>query len=346
MKKFLKIIISLSLPITITAAPLLSSCTQQNDVMILTYNIDATRDSNLYSHTITTWISFISNDNKQEITNLLSSVAKLISSDQDQEFQFSDDAYVDGVPMSTYNNINPTRGDLLFVIKDGSKQYNVNLQNLFIYTSDAFTPPTKSTYTFNQVNLSTIENTNYTDIIDSTWTLAFNSTTNGSGFVIPPNLYVIKSKELRKLENSNQEQYIIVYDIDSNYKEQISLLSNADAFTSITVTVNLSPYLNKELKTDFDLDKTEINKAFGNDATLSSIQAMSEVDIFNKLKLYVDSLQTIQPLRDCVDKNDSTKISGFAKQVSIGNDNELTIKFQTNSDYIETYRYTFVLNFA
>lgn len=346
MKKFLKTIISLSLPITIAVTPLLSSCTQQNNVMILTYNIDATRDSNLYSHTITTWISFISNNNKQEITNLLSSIANSISNDQDQEFQFSDNAYVDNVPIPTYNNANPTRGDLLFVIKDDNKQYNVNLQNLFIYTSGAFTPPAKSAYTFDQINLSTIENTNYVDIIDSTWTLAFNSTTNGNGFVIPPNLYVIKSKELRKLENSNQEQYIIVYDIDLDYREQISLLSNASAFTSITVTVNLSPYLNKELKTNFNLDKAEINKAFGNGTTLSSIQAMSEVDIFNKLKLYVDSLQTIQPLRDCVDKNDSTKISDFTKQVSIGNDNELTIKFQTNSDYIETYRYTFVLNFA
>ncbi len=346
MKNFWKIIISLSLPTTIIATPLLSSCTQQNDIMILTYNIDATKDSNLYSHTITTWISFITNNNKQKIIQLLSSIANLISNDQNSEFQFSDKAYIDSIPRPVYTNTNPTRGNLLFVIKDGSKQYNVNLQNLFIYTSDIFIPPTKSTYTFDQVNLPTIENTNYTDVSDSTWTLVFNSTTNGSGFVIPPNLYVIKAKVLIKSENSNQHQYIIVYDIDPNYKGQISLLSNSSAFTSIIVTVNLSPYLNKELKTNFDLDKAEINKAFGNDATLSSIQAMSEVDIFNKLKLYVDDLQTIQPLRDCVDKNDSTKISGFTKQVSIGNDNELTIKFQTNSDYIETYRYTFVLNFA
>ncbi len=346
MKKFWKIIIGLSLPTTIAATSLLSSCVQKDNVTVSAHNIDATKDSNLYSHTITTWISFITNNNKQKIIQLLSSIANLISNDQNLEFRFSDKAYIDSIPRPVYNNTNPTRGNLLFVIKDYDKQYDINLQNLFIYTSDIFIPPTQSTYTFDQVDLPTIENTNYTDVSDSTWTLVFNSTTNGSGFVIPPTLYVIKAKTLIKSEIANQYKYVIVYDIDPNYKGQISLLSNASAFTSIKVTVNLSPYLNKELKTDFNLGQTEINKAFGNNTTLSSIQAMSEVDIFNKLKLYVDSLQTIQPLRNCVDKNDSTKILGFSKQVSIGNSNELTIKFQTNSDYLETYRYTFVLNFV
>lgn len=346
MKKFWKTILGLSLSATIAAASLLSSCVQKDNATVSTYNINATKDSNLYAHTITEWISFITNNNKPKIAQLLSSIASFISNKQNSEFQFSDKAYIDSVPRPVYTNTNPTRGNLLFVIKDDDKQYDINLYNLFIFASGIFIPPTQSTYTFDQVNLSPIENTNYTEISDATWTLAFNSTTDGSEFVIPPTLYVIKAKALIKSEIANQYKYVIVYDIDPNYKGQVSLLSNASAFTSIIVTVNLSPYLNKELKTNFTLDQTEINKAFGENTTLSSIQAMSEVDIFNKLKLYVDSLQTIQPLRNCVDKNDPTKVSGFSKQVSIANSNELTIKFQTNRNDIETYRYTFVLNFV
>lgn len=322
----------------------LTSCSSTSQVNTYSYVIDTSDFNEFKSLTATSLLTDIANNNTKQTDALLAVIAKSISNQTQKEFAFSSDAYFTGTYKKKYNNTNPTRTTLQLEIKDGSNLYVVDLENMFTFASSGFIPPTQYTYVFDQLNLSTIENTSYLDIDDASWTSAFNST-NNNGYVIPPTVYVIKSKTYRQLTNSTA-QYVIVYSVDSDYLEQINGLPNASSFRDITVTVNLSPYLDKQLQTEFTLTVENIKTAFGANATLQTVQSMQEVEVFNKLKTYVSTLGNIQPLRDCISTTDATKVEGFSRVASITNSNQLIIKFKSNANYINGFNYSFVLNFA
>ncbi|MBR2651969.1 hypothetical protein IKD56_01025 [bacterium] len=158
--------------------------------------------------------------------------------------------------------------------------------------------------------------------------------------IIPQFGYTITKKTV---DPNNELIYTITYSVDELYAYQISLLPNASNFQDIVITVNLSPYIGKKLQRDFALSQTEINLAFGDNASIDSVYNLPPLTIYQKLAEYVRiNLPGIQPIRDCLENNSPV---GFQKIKDITSPNVLTVKFESNSSSIIKYKYIFKLTF-
>lgn len=328
--------------------PAVSACaTETTQVETKSYSLDALTNTTLNQYTSGDIIYAVLNNNSNVIDVVLSEISNSIkTTDNDNSFNFTNNAYFSATPYQEYNSSNPTYTNLVLNIKDNDTIYKVTIENMFVMSSTNFVPPSNYSYSFNQVNLYAIKDTIYNSVNNSTWTTVFNAT-NSSEYVIPPNIYEIKSKVYQTTTNTNYGGiYTITYGVATDYVEQIKTLSNADLFKDIVVVVNLSPYIGKVLETSFLLKQDAITQAFGENATIDSVRSMYELDVYERLKSYVSTISGVQPLRDCISKTDSNKIVGYQISNSITTPNILLISFQTNSDSLETYTYTFMLEFS
>ena len=328
--------------------PAISSCSNVSvKLKTKSYSLDALTNTTLNQYTSGDIIYAILNNNSNVIDVLLNEVESNIKkTDNNTSFAFTSNVYFSATPHQEYNSSNPTYTNLVLKITDGNTAYNITLENMFVMSSTNFVPPSNYSYSFNQVDLYSISNVAYNEINNSIWTSAFNAS-NSSSYIIPPSIYEIKSKTYQPTTNTNYGGiYTITYGVATDYVDQIKTLSNASSFKDIVVVVNLSPYIGKVLETSFKLDQSAINSAFGDNTTIDTVRNMYELDIYEKLKDYVATISTVQPLRDCISKTDSTKVEGYQLSNSITSPNTLYISFQTNSDSLNTYTYTFVLEFS
>lgn len=335
------------LPIALPLATCVNTTPQINEQKVIALEIDSSDQtlSSLRNKTVIEWKEILENQNSEQ--SILFDIIKTNLSTTEEPFNWSNDMYVKTVTQVTNSN-NYSLSNLNVKIDNINEIIDVTIKNLFIYGNSLFTPPTTYTYTFDQTSLSQIEEIEYKNINDSQWTNAFNNTLV-DGFIIPPIGYYIVSKELEPVENPTK--IIITYGMNPIYQSQINSLPNADQFKDIVITVNLSPYNGKTYRDTFTLssnngNKNEIEACFGEGATFESINALPELEIYNKLKDYVSTLEngTVQPLRNCISTTNANKIVEFSKTTSIGN-TSMKIVFSSNSTYIKKYFYTFVLQF-
>lgn len=314
--------------------PMISSCTTTAvKLKTKSYSLDVLTNTTLNQYTSGDIIYAILNNNSNVVDVVLSEIESSIKkTDSNTSFAFSSSVYFSAKPVQEYNSSNPTYTNLVLKITDSNTIYDITLKNMFVMSSTNFTPPSNYSYSFNQVDLYTISDVTYSEINNATWTSAFNAT-DSSSYIIPPSIYEVKSKTYQTTTNTNYGGiYTITYGVATDYVDQIETLSNASSFKDIVVVVNLSPYIGKVLETSFKLDQTAISTAFGEDATIDTIRSMYEIDVYEKLKDYVATISTVQPLRDCISKTDSTKVVGYQLSNSITSPNTLYISFQTNSD--------------
>lgn len=349
MGKRLKIFASLFASVITLGAvtPVISSCATTTEFKTKSYSLDVLTNTTLNQYTSGDIIYAILNNNSNVIDVLLNEVESSIQkTDNNTSFAFTSNVYFNATPHQEYNASNPTYTNLVLKIADGNIAYNITLENMFVMSSTNFVPPNNYSYSFDQVDLYSISGVTYNEINNSSWTSAFNAT-DSSSYIIPPSIYEVKSKTYQTTTNTNYGGiYTITYGVATDYEDQIKTLSNASSFKDIVVVVNLSPYIGKVLETSFKLDQTAISTAFGEEATIDTIRSMYEIDVYEKLKDYVATISTVQPLRDCISKTDSTKVVGYQLSNSITSPNTLYISFQTNSDSLSTYTYTFVLEFS
>lgn len=348
-KRYKYFLSSFMLVVSIGATtPIFSSCASSTiKVETKTYNLDVLTNDTLNKFTSNDIIYAILSNNSNVVDIVLSEIEnKIKTSENDTSFSFTNDVRFSSTPKQEYNSSNPTYTNLVLKITDLNTIYDITLQNMFTMSSTNFVPPSNYYYSFDQVNLFAIKDTIYNTISNSAWTAVFNAT-NTLNYIIPPNIYEVKSKVYKVTTNSQYGGiYTITYGISEDYVQQINTLSNAKLFKDIVVVVNLSPYVGKVLETSFMLDQNAINKTFGEGTTIDSIRNMYELNVYERLKEYVANINTVQPLRDCVSKTDSTKIVGYQVSNSITSPNKLHIYFQTNFDSLDTYTYTFVLEFS
>ena len=330
---------TIAIPI-VTSVSCATISQQQKNVDII---IDTKMDegyTDLRKYTYNEWVSFIKEFCDQGNNEQISELFALI---QKKDSTFIPDGTIEFLDVrKNYQSEFPTTiVNLELKIKNNDSIFNVDINNLFIFASSHFKAPTKYNYEFEQVNLSSIANESYKNINDAEWTNAFNAT-DKVNFVIPKNIYVITSK---KLEGN---KLTFTYTVDNAYIEQINSLSNKEAFKDITVVVTLSPFIDKKPQYSFKLNNEQSKSIFGNDATIDTVNAMTELDIYNKLVEYVRTLENIQPIRNCIDPNDPNKIFGFDKRkVIISNSINATliIKFKTSDTSQKTIEYQFELEF-
>lgn len=344
MKKVFWSVLSLSTLTIIPIIPTLSSCVvNSKSINEIRTEINVLEDPNfveIKKYTADDWIRFFNDNNIDKINEIKSAIEKNIQL-TDKQFLFNENSSIISITKQL-NSDNITYTSLKIEINNINSKVVSLIKNIPIFSSAYFKPPIKTSYSFEQINLSSLENTPYQSINDAQWTNAFNEYDKNT-YVIPNNIYEVVSKEL-----SSNGNYIIKYSVVKDYLNQVQSLPNADQFKDITVTVKLSPYIGKELKLDFNLDEIEIKKAFGTNATWDSINALPDLTIYTKLSNYVDSLKTIQPIRDCKDINNPNNIVGFSKKGNIINNsivNRLTINFETNQKNVKKYRYIFILEF-
>lgn len=200
-----------------------------------------------------------------------------------------------------------------------------------------------------QVNMPTIQNKDPQDISQTEWTTAINlASPNDSSN--PQNLpyipiYIYRISSIQLPEKGN-DIVTITYSPNEQYKNLIESQTKHkwNEYCNIVVKITLSPYLNKNPQSDFELNTDETTKLFGSDITLDSIYQMNQIDVYNKLKSYVDSLSDVQPLRNCMD---SANKSVYSYKCTLGQITfTATISFSTNpndsSD--KQYQYVFVLH--
>lgn len=320
------------------------SCTsinqqQKNVDIIIDTKIDE-ESTDLRKYTYDEWVSFIKEfcdqGNNEQVSKLFTVIQK-----KDPAFLPNETTEFLNVRKNHQSEFPTTLINLELKIKNNNSIFNIDINNLFVFSSSYFQTPTKYNYEFQQVDLSSIANESYKNINDAEWTNAFNAT-DKVNFVIPKNIYVIENK---KIEG---DKLTFTYTVDDAYVEQINWLPNKDEFKDITIVVTLSPFIDKKPQYLFKLSDKESKSIFGKDATIDTVNAMSELDIYNKLVGYVGELEDIQPIRNCIDPNDPNKIFGFDKRkVIISNSiNEtLIIKFKTSDTSQETIEYQFELEF-
>lgn len=340
-----KIFLSILGLCTITTPTLLStscvSISQQEKYIELVIDTKInTEYVELRKYTCDEWITFAKEFYDQNNNTQINTLFKIIQI-HESSFIPNDTTEILEVKKNYKSDYPATLANLELLIKSNEIIFNINIKNLFIFSSSNFIPPKKFNYSFDQINLSTIADKSYKNINDAEWTNAFNATDKNS-FVIPKNIYVITNKEI--INN----KIIITYKVDVAYIDQINLLPNKFEFKDITIEVTLSPFINKTPKYSFILNNIETQKAFGNNITIDIVNEMSELEIYNKLVKYVDMLEDIQPIKNCVDPNNPNKIFGFDKRKVIINNSineKLLIKFKTSDTTQKTIEYKFELEF-
>ena len=330
-----------SLFIVPTTTIVLTSCqSNYNNTQVINIDalkIDGQKNNFLLEKTANEWLDII-NSNNQEGFLLLEELINIYNkTNLDAPINLTSDSKFISSQL-LFDSNNPTMCNIKMIFETNKKRYQLNLNNIFYFANSIFFPPTTYSYTFNQVDLSNISDKSYKEINNAEWTNAFNSKLQTS--IIPQFGYTITKKTV---DPNNELIYTITYSVDELYAYQISLLPNASNFQDIVITVNLSPYIGKKLQRDFALSQTEINLAFGDNASIDSVYNLPPLTIYQKLAEYVRiNLPGIQPIRDCLENNSPV---GFQKIKDITSPNVLTVKFESNSSSIIKYKYIFKLTF-
>lgn len=301
-------------------------------------------DATLLAKTGTEWQNVYQFGNKQEIIDAFAAIND--SELQAIGFDFKN-CSVDSVTLED----NTTSANLCnLVVRFYTPSQNIELKvtvdNLLVYALDGLTPPSveQLNQTFDQVNLASISNLNPDEISDAMWVEAINTYQPNS---IPAMLYRLVQRGMINHGSgyNGPEQYQLVFEANPEYKNYISQLPNWSDFKPITITINLSPYLNKKLVTSFSLSSDQTQSYFGPNATIASVQSMSQQQIFEKLSAYVKANDTIQPLRNCLDLNNNLYSFLYLPETVT---NGAVIQFSTdpNSSTSQRYVYSFYLSFG
>lgn len=338
------ILLSSSFIIPVSTLTLTSCTSKNNNEQMPIITIDATTNNFLFEKSANDWIRIINSNNNDSFLLLQHLIEIYNTNNENNKIILNNDArFVDSKILFNNNDSKTTTTCLIQTIfENNQKKYEIDLKNIFYFANNIFTPPTIYTYTFNQVDLSNISDRSYNSINNAEWTNAFNSYTNSKigKLIIPQFAYKITSKIL---DSNNPLLYTITYSVDPLYSYQISLLPNAVNFKDITIIVNLSPYINKKLQTEFSLNQADIDLAFGTNTTIDSINKLSPLQIYQKLSEYVKiNLPDIQPIRDCLENSVPL---GFQKIQNITNSKQLEIQFESNNSSIIKYKYIFNLTF-
>ena len=241
----------------------------------------------------------------------------------------------------------PTKSNLEVKINNYSKKQSVQftIQNLNSVTSIGFEKPTSFNLTFNQLDLDSIANLDPKDISDAAWTEAINAT-NTTAAVIPYNLYSLTKKEYNP---SNAQQYLLTYEINNEYSSQLG--NSVDEYKPINVTIELSPYLNKEPKFEFNLSANDVSTYLGesldsyDELVSNTNNSDGQKTLYNALQNYVNSLKTIQPLRECINSETGLLYNFNIMPEDVLGGCKITFSTNPNSSTQEVYNYTFKLVF-
>lgn len=301
-------------------------------------------DAALLAKTGTEWQNIYQFGNRQEIIDAIAEI-------QNKDLVAIHFDFANCVVESVVLKANPTAANLCnLVVKLYSQKQNIELTvtvaNLLVYALDGLTPPSveQLNQTFDQINLAAISNMNPDQITDAMWVDAINTYQPNA---IPAMLYRLVQRGMINHGSGydGPAQYQLVFEINPEYKQYITQIPNLDQFKPITITINLSPYLNKKLVTNFTLTSDQTQSYFGPQATIASVKAMSQQQIFEKLSAYVESNNTIQPLRNCLDANNNLYSFLFLPEAVI---NGAIIQFSTdpNSSTSQRYVYSFYLSFT
>ena len=249
-------------------------------------------------------------------------------------------------------NVNITEGEspilsnlkVTLVNKTQRKSVQMTISGLFAMTNVAFNPPSKDTWSFEQINLPSIAEMDPEEISDAAWTNAINSK-QSNPIAIPFNLYSITSR------NYVQDgKYQLVYKINDQYESQISK-DDLAKYKPITVTITPSPYLNKELKEQFVLTPNEVTKYLGEELNTyeklnsKASTGQGQVEIYKKLVEFVNAQQGIQPLRNCINSTNNDVYNWELQREILTNGCVIKFSSDPNSTTSQVYNYQFKITF-
>lgn len=228
----------------------------------------------------------------------------------------------------------------IFKFQNSNQTLIINIDNLYIVPPTNITPPDLSIVSnpisIDQINLPVIYNTNPVNVLPSQWTYYINQISPENSLYIPNDLYYLKYREL-----AGDKIYKLTYAIN----EQYSVMLDINNYPDIIFNINISPNIDKIPNEKYILDLNDVEKYFPG-YQIDNFDELPQIDIYQKLSEYVDNLGIYEPLVDCIDANDNTKVYNFViiKSELI---NQISIQFTSNPNNSNSkiYFYSFKLKF-
>ncbi len=290
----------------------------------------------LWQKSIYDWQNDFQNGNFYEFVNGLNE----INSDSIKEtgFEFNSSTSATIIPLNSISS-NPIFINALATFKNNNEILEIEIDNLLVFTSNNLQKPNldlinKGPIVINQVDLPSISNTNPNLVTDQEWTKNINNI-SPNGYYIPNTIYYLHSKEY-----ISANVYQLIYKINDQY---IPILNESE-FPDIIFNINVSPNIDKQIVTNFELNIDDINKFFPN-MTKLDILDLNSINVFNSLNNYVNSLPEVHSLMNCVDSQSNSVYNYAIYNQEITNSILITFSSNPNLENETIYFYKFILKF-
>ena len=352
----------LSISICVTGTIVLTSCSNSKNakktdinkinLYFNNYNGEKCLSPILWEKSIYDWQNDFQNNNINSFIDGLSQINNDVMNKIDFVFNNSTNATI--IPLDSLSD------DTIFInalatFKNSNEILEIQIDNLLAYTNNNIQKPclnlvNNGPIEINQVDLPSISNTNPEIITDQEWTQNLNSVypgcddCPGSGhsnsncpvdYYIPNTIYYLES---RKYISSNV--YQLIYKINDQYNPILDI----NEFPEIIFNINISPNIDKEIVTNFQLSNSDVVEFFPN-LSKEEILSMNSVEVFNCLNNYVNSLPGVHSLIDCIDHQNNSVFNYSISDQEITN--SILIKFSSNPNLANDtiYFYSFTLEF-
>ena len=336
MKK--KLLYFLIAPLIISSPIVLSSCASNfahiNSKQVIEYNLNAFDSKELMFKSINEWQNEISLNEYQQ---LIDTINNLI----DSQIVVDDNASLFMNELNT-NSDNELCKNVILQISNNNYIYNIYIKNMFNFSYKYIEQNLKPNSSLvsqpidlNQSELSSISDVNIDSVNDNELINAINLVAPNNGFYIPK-IYYLKSKNLIN------DKYTFIFSLNPSYKQIFEILGVMNNWNDIVININVSISNDSNQQTSFNLNLNDISTFFQT-TDINTIKTMSQIDIFNSLNNYINSLTNINNLPpNCLDKNNNL----FNFNI-VNLNNELIINFSTNpNDNNNLIYYRFILDFS
>lgn len=277
-------------------------------------------NSTILSKTVSEWQNEFENKNYTDFIDGINQI-----DDQYKNSNFIINEYTIGnIYTVKTESDSPIFINAIATFKNNNEILEIYLNNLFIFPPSNIAHPNlelvENPITINQSSLPIIYNTDPTLVLSSQWMSCLNSVAPSGTTYIPNSIYYLKSKKF-----ISETTYQIVYSINNQYLPMI----DKEKFPDIVFNIIVSENINKIFKNSFILNNDDVLKFF-NSNNSETILKMSQIDIFNCLNNYVNSLGNIEQISNCIDYSNNEIYNFLIINEPINN--SILIKFSSNPD--------------